>query len=144
MLGRENRHDYRKLYSSRLLAFARSCGNLYIQMGDQEMAKKESAFQAQLIKDLKKLYPGCVVLKNDSSYIQGFPDLTIFYEDRWAVLECKKSENEPHQPNQDHYVKTLNDMSYSSFIFPENKEKVLNELEQTFKPGRCTRISGSK
>lgn len=113
-------------------------------MGDQEMAKKESAFQAQLIKDLKKLYPGCVILKNDSSYIQGFPDLTIFYEDRWAVLECKKSENEPHQPNQDHYVETLNDMSYSSFIFPENKEKVLNELEQTFKPGRRTRVSGSK
>lgn len=108
------------------------------------MAKKESAFQAQLIKDLKNLYPGCVVLKNDSSYIQGFPDLTVLYKDKWAVLECKKGENEHHQPNQDHYVEKLNEMSYSSFIFPENKEKVLNELEQAFEPGRCTCVSGSK
>jgi hypothetical protein len=105
------------------------------------MAKKESAFQAQLIKDLKDLYPGCVVLKNDPNYIQGFPDLTILYEDKWAVLECKKSENEHKQPNQPYYVDTLNQMSYSSFIFPENKEKVLNELEQTFKPRRRSRLS---
>lgn len=108
------------------------------------MAKKESAFQAQLIKDLKNLYPGCVVLKNDSSYIQGFPDLTVLYKDKWAVLECKKGENEHHQPNQDHYVEKLNEMSYSSFIFPENKEKVLNELEQAFEPGRRACVSGSK
>lgn len=97
------------------------------------MAKKESAFQAQLIKELEDLYPGCVILKNDSSYIQGFPDLTVFYNDRWAVLECKRSKDEPHRPNQDYYVDKLNKMSYSSFIFPENKEKVLNELEQAFK-----------
>lgn len=108
------------------------------------MAKKESRFQAQLIKDLKDLYPGCVVLKNDAGYIQGFPDLTVLYKDKWAVLECKKGEKEPHQPNQDHYVETLNEMSYSSFIFPENKEKVLNELEQTFEPGRRSRVSRSK
>lgn len=108
------------------------------------MAKKESQFQAQLIKELKDLYPGCVVLKNDSGYIQGFPDLTVLYKDKWAALECKKSENEHHQPNQDYYVEQLNQMSYSSFIFPENKEKVLNELEQTFEPGRRSRISGCK
>ena len=108
------------------------------------MAKKESSFQAKLIKDLKDLYPGCIVLKNDSSYIQGFPDLTILYRDKWAVLECKKGENEHRQPNQDHYVAKLNEMSYSSFIFPENKEKVLDELEQTFEPGRRSRVSQRK
>ena len=103
--------------------------------------KKESKFQAELIKEIKTLYPGCKILKNDPNYIQGFPDLTILYKDRWAILECKRSENEPHQPNQDHYVEELNSMSYSSFIFPENKEKVLNDLEQAFKPRRKSRVS---
>ena len=37
----------------------------------------ESSFQGQLIKELKKKFPGCIVTKNDSSYIQGIPDLTI-------------------------------------------------------------------
>ena len=103
--------------------------------------KRESKFQAELIKEIKALYPGCKILKNDPNYIQGFPDLTILYKDRWAVLECKRSENEHHQPNQDHYVEELNDMSYSAFIFPENKEKVLNDMEQAFKPRRKSRVS---
>lgn len=105
------------------------------------MATRESEFQAKLIKDIKAAFPGCVVLKNDPNYIQGFPDLTIFYKNKWAALECKRSENENHQPNQDYYVDYLNKMSYASFIFPENKERVMNELEQTLKPGRRSRIS---
>lgn len=94
--------------------------------------KRENRFQAELIKEIKKIFPGAIVLKNDSEYIQGFPDLTVFYGDKWAVLECKKSQDEIHQPNQDYYVDILNDMSYSSFIFPENKEAVLNELMAFF------------
>lgn len=47
----------------------------------------ESSFQGQLIKELKKMFPGCIVTKNDSSYIQGIPDLTIFYKDKWATLK---------------------------------------------------------
>lgn len=92
----------------------------------------ESSFQSKLIKDLKKRLPGCVVIKNDASYIQGFPDLTVFYKDKWAVLECKKSAKAKKQPNQEYYVDTLNRMSYSSFIYPENKEEVLNELQRAF------------
>lgn len=106
--------------------------------------KKESKFQAELIKDLKALYPGSVILKNDPNYRQGFPDLTIFYNDRWAILECKRSKDEPHQLNQDYYVEKLNNMSYSSFIFPENKEQVLNDLEQALKPRRKSRVSKCK
>lgn len=105
------------------------------------MTKKESRFQADLIKEIKERFPGCVVLKNDPNYIQGFPDLTVFFSNRWAALECKRSENESHQPNQDYYVDYLNSMSYASFIFPENKEKVMNELEQTFESGRKPRVS---
>lgn len=104
------------------------------------MAKKESKFQAELINEVKEKFPGCIVLKNDASYIQGFPDLTIFYKNRWAALECKRSENEHHQPNQDFYVDYLNNMSYASFIFPENKETVMHELEQALKPRRRSRV----
>lgn len=94
--------------------------------------KRENKFQAELIKEIRSLFPGAIILKNDPEYIQGFPDLTIFYEDRWAVLECKKSEREVHQPNQDYYVDVLNEMSYSAFIFPENKKDILKELKIFF------------
>ena len=92
----------------------------------------EKGFQKNLIKDIKNRFPGCVIMKNDSSYIQGIPDLTILYKNRWAVLEGKKDKNAIHQPNQDYYVDKLNGMSFARFIYPENKEEVLNELQQTF------------
>lgn len=92
----------------------------------------EKGFQKNLIKDIKNRFPGCVVMKNDSSYIQGIPDLTILYKNRWAVLEGKKDKNAVRQPNQDYYVDKLNDMSFARFIYPENKEEVLNELQQAF------------
>lgn len=94
------------------------------------MSKKENKFQEELIKDIKKLFPNAIVMKNDSSYIQGIPDLTILHGDKWATLECKKSENEKHQPNQDYYVDAMNLMSYSSFVYPENKEVILDELQR--------------
>ncbi len=92
----------------------------------------ENKFQANLIKKIKKLYPDCVVMKNDSSYIQGVPDLLILYKDKWATLECKKSANARHQPNQDYYVGKMNEMSFSRFIYPENEKEVLDELKHRF------------
>lgn len=97
------------------------------------MANKENKFQADLIKELKQLFPGCIILKNDANYIQGIPDLTIFYNDRWAVLECKKNRTAIHRPNQDYYVKKMDDMSFARFIYPENKEEIINELQQAFR-----------
>ena len=102
--------------------------------------KLESAFQREVIAELKTLFPGCVVLKNDAGYIQGFPDLTVLYKSKWAVLECKKSRNASHQPNQDWYVNKLNEMSYANFIYPENKEQIFYELQQTFESGRRSRF----
>lgn len=102
---------------------------------------RENAFQKGLIDDLKSLFPGCIVLKNDPNYIQGIPDLSVFYKKHWAMLECKKSENEDHQPNQDYYVEQANGMSFARFVYPENKEEVLNELQQAFRTRRKTRIS---
>lgn len=92
----------------------------------------ENKFQANLIKKLKKEYPGCIVMKNDSSYIQGIPDLLVLYKDKWASLECKKTEKARHQPNQDYYVNQMNEMSFSRFIFPENEQEVLDELKHRF------------
>lgn len=93
---------------------------------------KESKFQKGLIDDLKKRFPGCMVLKNDANYIQGIPDLMVLYKDRWAALECKKAENADHQPNQDYYVERMAEMSFARFVYPENKEDVLNELQRSF------------
>lgn len=98
--------------------------------------KKENEFQSDLIKELKKKFPGCMVLKNDSSYCQGIPDWLVLYNDRWAMLECKRSSEASHRPNQDYYVEKLDGMSFASFIYPENKEEVLNELQQAFESGR--------
>lgn len=100
---------------------------------------RENKFQSDLKKELKKKFPGCVVTKLDSSDIQGIPDLLILYEDKWAALEVKRSENAPKRPNQEFYVNRMNEMSFSRFIYPENKEEVLNDLQQTFKPGRASR-----
>ena len=102
---------------------------------------KENSFQAQLIKDLKILFPGCMVLKNDPNYIQGVPDLLVLYKNKWAALECKRTESAHHQPNQDFYVSSMNDMSFARFIFPENEEEVLSELQSTFGSRRKARVS---
>lgn len=96
------------------------------------MAKLESKFQKELMDEIRALYPGCVILKNDEGYIQGFPDWTILYKDKWAVLEAKREEKAKKQPNQEHYVEKLNSMSFSRFVYPENKEQVLSELRNIF------------
>ena len=101
------------------------------------MSKKlERDFQAGLIKELKKIFEGCLVMKTDPTYIQGIPDLLILYKDKWAALEVKRSLTAPKRPNQEYYVNMLNGMSFSKFISPENKEEILNELQQTFFSGR--------
>ena len=106
--------------------------------------KKESKFQHELIKKIEDRFPGCVVMKNDPNYIQGIPDLSVLYKNKWATLECKKSKDEKHQPNQDYYVEKMNNMSFSSFVYPENEEEVLDAMERTFKVGRTSRNSKSK
>lgn len=93
---------------------------------------RENKYQPTVIQRLKEEFKGCEVYKNDPNYIQGFPDLTVLYKDRWALLECKKSKNEPHQPNQDHYVEKLNSASMASFIYPENEDEVFSKLHKHF------------
>lgn len=101
---------------------------------------RENAYQAQLIKKLKRMFPGCIVLKNDTDYIQGIPDLTILYKDKWAMLEVKASATAPTQPNQEHYILMLDRMSFAGFIFPENESGVLYDLSKAFEPDRSARL----
>jgi hypothetical protein len=92
----------------------------------------ENQYQAQLIRKLKRLFPGCEILKNDSGYKQGILDLTIFYGPTWAMLEVKASATSAERPNQAYYVRQMRDMSFAAFIYPENEEEVLAALQEAF------------
>lgn len=94
----------------------------------------ESQFQSSLIKELEELYPTSFIFKNETK--QGFPDLTILHPDGWALLECKRSKDASHRPNQDWYIEHGKEMQFASFIYPENKKEVLDALQQTLRPGR--------
>ena len=93
---------------------------------------RESDFQRKLIKELKTMFPGCIITKLDPINYTGIPDLIILFNNHWAVLECKKTAKASHQPGQDYYVDLMNKMSFASFIYPENKEEVLHELQRAF------------
>lgn len=93
---------------------------------------RESKFQSDLKKELKTMFPGCIITKLDSGDIQGIPDLLILYRDKWATLENKRSAKATRQPNQEYYVEKMDEMSFSRFIYPENKDIVLDELDLYF------------
>lgn len=97
-------------------------------------SKLESGFQDILRKDLKKLFPDSMIFKMDQ--VQGLPDLLVLIGNTWFSLECKKSARASKQPNQEYYVGLMDKMSFSRFIYPENKEEILNELQQTFRTKR--------
>lgn len=94
-------------------------------------SRLESGFQDKLIKDLRKIFPGCMTFKMDQ--MQGIPDLLVLWKDKWFSLECKKFASAKRQPNQEYYVGLMDKMSFSRFISPENKEEVLNELRKAFR-----------
>lgn len=93
----------------------------------------ENRFKTKLVKEIKERLPGCLIFHLDPSEMQGAPDLIVLYKDKWATLEGKKTATASHRPNQDYWVSRMNGMSFSRFIFPENKEEVLYELEQAFR-----------
>lgn len=95
----------------------------------------ENKFQAKLIKEIKETFPGCIVMKNDSSYIQGIPDLVVLHGDKWAALECKKTGSASKRPNQEYYVDRMEEMSFARFVYPENKDEVIGLLHSHFTNG---------
>lgn len=115
--------DFRGIIYLILLSFVR---------GESGM-KRENEFQSKLKKELIERFPGCIVTKLDSGDIQGIPDLLILYKDKWATLENKRSAKAAKRPNQEYYVNKMNEMSFSRFIYPENKNEILSELDHVFK-----------
>jgi len=114
--------------------------------GDCVCMRFENEFQPRVIRDLEMIFPDVdnrLILKNDSGYIQGIPDLLILYKDRWAMLECKRSIFEPYQPNQEYYLEMADRMSFGAMICPENRREILDELQRTLAPRRKTRIPKS-
>lgn len=89
----------------------------------------EAEYQRKVIRRLEREFPDCVVIINDPTRIQGIPDILVLYGPAWATLEVKKSRTAHRQPNQEFYVDVFNRMSYSSFIYPENEERVFDELQ---------------
>lgn len=104
----------------------------------------ENKFKTNLIKELEQMFPGAIICHLDPNEIQGIPDILILYEDRWAVLEGKDYANASHRPNQDYFVDLMNRMSFAAFIYPENKEEVLHELQTALRPRRSARIPRSE
>lgn len=101
-----------------------------------------SGFKARLIKEIEYRFPGVVVFNLDPNTIhQGVPDLLILYRTKWAMLETKAAFNSRRRPNQEFYVNFYNELSYANFIYPENEEEVLDDLQQAFEPRRRSRIS---
>lgn len=105
---------------------------------------QESTFKQQLIRQIQMNFPGAIVLKADANYLQGIPDHIVLWKEKWAAFEAKRSLNSPHQKNQDYYVKLLNTMSLSAFVYPENQEWFLDELQQSFRYSRTTRLARRK
>lgn len=96
----------------------------------------ETKFKKELTKEIEARFPSSMVLRTNPNHIQGIPDIIVLKDDKWAALEVKKSASAEHQPNQDYYVDQMDEMSYAAFVYPENKEEVLDALQQTFEPGR--------
>lgn len=94
------------------------------------MSKLEDKFQTELIKELRVLLPGCEIFINDPNKQQGHPDLLILFHERWAALECKAHAMAIRQPNQEFFIEKMRAWSYASFIYPENKEEVLHEVQE--------------
>ena len=93
---------------------------------------KESQYQAKLKKKLMGMFPGCIVMKHDANYIQGIHDLTVLWHNKWALLECKRESEARKRPNQGYYIDRGKQMSFAAFIYPENEEEVLHDLQQAF------------
>jgi hypothetical protein len=103
---------------------------------------RESQYQARLINRIKDMFPGCIILKNDTDYMPGVPDLIILFEDKWAMLEVKREGNIVRmRPNQQYYVDMLNTMSFASFISADNEEDVLYDLQCAWGVIRPPRVS---
>jgi hypothetical protein len=52
----------------------------------------------------------------------------MLFQDHWIMLEVKLSEKSSVRPNQRHYVEKFNQMSFATFISPDNEDEILDYL----------------
>jgi hypothetical protein len=90
---------------------------------------RESTYQSKLIGKIERLLPGCHIQKNSTDFQQGLPDLLVLHGKRWAMLEVKRDQFAPQQPNQSYYIDRFRGMGFAAFIYPENEEEVLSALQ---------------
>lgn len=95
------------------------------------MSDLESKFQKEFTDALEEKFPGCLIIKGNSSYRQGLPDWLMLHQDNWAAFEIKRNKNAKRSDSQSYYVNKMNDMSYASFVDPENYREVISEVQQT-------------
>lgn len=69
---------------------------------------------------------------NTKPYHRSMPDVFIIGPGVWAALEFKRFEDSDYRPNQEYNILRLNKKGYATFVFPENLEEVLDELEILF------------
>jgi len=94
----------------------------------------EAKFKKEFKKDIEKRFPEIEIFEPNATSRRSSPDMLLLGETGWAALEFKRSINSSHQPNQDYNVSRLSKKGYASFIYPENREVVLNDLEELFSP----------
>lgn len=98
------------------------------------MARKtpEGRFKEEFSKDLAFAFPDVVMLKNDEQLLQGVPDMLVLYKDKWAMLEFKAHAKAAVQPNQRYYISFFDSMGFGAFVYPENRDDVIEALERHF------------
>jgi hypothetical protein len=97
------------------------------------MPKLERDFQRETKYKLKVIFPGCIVKRNSTDDIQGFPDITVFYQGRFAMLEFKRSESASKRPNQEYWIEQIRGIGgFADFIYPENEQEIFDELKEFF------------
>jgi hypothetical protein len=90
----------------------------------------ESQFKRRFKDRLEEVFPGCVILDIDPINNRSMPDTIFLYDRFWAALEFKKSINSSKRPNQEYWITELAEMSAAYFVYPENQEEVMSELQK--------------
>ena len=94
---------------------------------------REAEFQKKFISDLRKLGYKCYKQQMNATTRVGTPDLFIFKEQFWGMIEFKKSKNARVRPGQRELIQWANENSYGVFCYPENRDEVYNYLKEMAK-----------
>lgn len=93
--------------------------------------KFKAEFKKELVERLAKQGVEIDIFENKSNKRSSL-DTIFLGKCVWAMLEFKASKDAPHRPNQDYNVDRMNERCYAAFVYPENKQEKLDELERLF------------